>query len=257
MIEVTAVDAFEDNYIWIVRQKGNANVAIVDPGDEDPVLRYLHENALIPEAILITHHHRDHTGGIEGLLQHHQIPVYGPRLERIPHMTHPLGEGDKVVLAHAQLEFQVLDVPGHTKGHISYYGHDSLFCGDALFTAGCGRIFEGTPEQMHNSLTKFASLPDHSYIYCAHEYTLANLRFARIVEPDNTLISQRYQETAAANARGEGTVPALLSLEKATNPFLRSHINIVHAAAERFSQQKLDSDADVFATVRRWKDSLD
>ena len=178
-MKIIPVPAFEDNYIWLICDGRYA--AVVDPGDAEPVLGHLSRHGLRLAAILITHHHGDHTGGIEALLRHAAVPVYGPRKENIPGITNPVGTGDTVRLPELGVEFAVLDVPGHTAGHIAYYGANSLFCGDTLFTCGCGKLFEGTPAQMHASLQKFAALPDDTQVYCAHEYTLENIRFAKKV----------------------------------------------------------------------------
>lgn len=256
-MEVHALHAFDDNYIWLIGCRDRPAVAIVDPGDEDPVIEYLTQHQLTPEAILITHHHGDHTGGVTALVERYRIPVYGPASERIPAMSTPLVEGDEVRLSGCRLTFRVVDTPGHTRGHICYVGHDALFCGDALFAAGCGRIFEGTPEQMYHSLEKLRALPDQTLVYCAHEYTRANLGFALVAEPENPDTRQRMAQVEALRAKQQDTVPSLLGVEKLTNPFLRSHIPALVAAAERFAGHPLATPAEVFATVRHWKDTLD
>lgn len=255
MMEVLQVNAFDDNYIWLLRQHNRDEVLIVDPGEAGPVLQRLQHDGLKPAAILITHHHGDHTGGIRELLDYAPVPVYGPAGENIPHIGHPLHEGDTVGVAGLQLT--VIDTPGHTRGHICYYGHGALFCGDTLFAGGCGRLFEGSAEQMHHSLEKIRALPDSTQVYCAHEYTLTNLGFALIAEPENSDTQQRLHATETLHQQGLATVPSTLELEKATNPFLRSHVPSLIDAAEQFAGHSLDSGAEVFATVRRWKDSLD
>lgn len=257
MIQVRGIPAFEDNYIWLIGVPDRREVAIVDPGDEDPVIELIEKEQLNPVAILITHHHRDHTGGIEALVARYGIPVYGPAHEKIPGLTQPLQDGASVTLSGIGVSFEVMETPGHTRGHLCYYGHGALFCGDTLFTAGCGRLFEGTAQQMHHSLSRIAALPDETLIYCAHEYTLANLTFARVAEPANQAIHDRYQATQQARTAGQPTVPAPLALEKATNPFLRCTVPELIEAASRFAGQPLVEGAEVFATVRRWKDSLD
>lgn len=257
MMEVHAVHAFDDNYIWLIGCHGKSTVAIVDPGDEEPVFDYLAAHNLTPEAILITHHHGDHTGGVSALAERYHIPVYGPANERVPALTHALAQDDEVSLAGCGLKFRVLDTPGHTRGHISYVGHGALFCGDVMFAAGCGRIFEGTAEQMYQSLEKLRALPDETMVYCAHEYTEANLRFAVIAEPENGDTRQRQAQVQQLRVAHRDTVPSLLGEEKRTNPFLRSHIPSLVAAAEQFAGKALTSPAEVFATVRYWKDTLD
>jgi hydroxyacylglutathione hydrolase len=257
MLTVQGIPAFEDNYIWLIRREGHPQVAIVDPGDADPVRAVVEAEGLEPVAILVTHHHYDHVGGIGELLAHYPMPVYGPLRETIPHLSHPVAEGDEVQLERLGARFRVMDVPGHTAGHIAYVGHGLLFCGDVLFTGGSGRLFEGTPEQMHDALRRIRDLPGDTQVFCAHEYTEANLRFARIAEPDNAALSQRQQETTALRAQGRPTVPAPLWLEKATNPFLRFDQPSIIRAASAFAGQRLTTGAEVYAAVRRWKDSLD
>ena len=257
MMEVRTVHAFDDNYIWLIGCKGQPHVAIVDPGDEDPVIERIEQDGLQPEAILITHHHGDHTGGAATLARRYEIPVYGPANERITSVTHPLKEGDTVDLPGCGLHFEVLDTPGHTLGHICYLGHDALFCGDTLFAGGCGRIFEGTPEQMYQSLEKIRALPDHTQVYCAHEYTIANLTFALVAEPDNPDTRRRIEQAQALRADGKDTVPFSMAEEKKTNPFLRNHVPELILAAEKFAGHPLPRPAEVFATVRYWKDTLD
>ncbi|MCW8917689.1 MAG: hydroxyacylglutathione hydrolase [Gammaproteobacteria bacterium] len=257
MMKVHKIPAFDDNYIWLIGCEGRSGVAIVDPGDAEPVIDYLQREGLQAEAILITHHHGDHTGGVAELVARYPVPVYGPATERIPALTHPLREGDRVKLATCGLTLKVIDTPGHTRGHICYYGHGALFSGDTLFTAGCGRLFEGSAEQMHHSLEKLRALPDETLLYCAHEYTQANLGFAAVAEPDNPDIASRKVSVERLRREGKATVPAPLSLERATNPFLRSHLPVLIAAAERFSGRTLTTPAEVFAVVRQWKDSLD
>lgn len=256
MTNVLHVCAFEDNYIWLICGKSLDQVAIVDPGDADPVLTALEKQRLKPAAILCTHHHGDHVGGVENILKHYSIPVYGPARERIPAITDRLKEGDRVTLPILGLEFSVFDVPGHTAGHIAYYGASMVFCGDTLFSAGCGRLFEGTPVQMHSSLSKFAALPDTTRMYCGHEYTEANLRFALTVEPDNFDV-QAYREQARRQRRQNlPTVPSTIGLERRVNPFLRTGQASVRRAAEKQAGRKLGSEVEVFAEVRRWKDDF-
>ncbi len=257
MVSVLHVCAFKDNYIWLIRGPSAPNrVAIVDPGDAEPVLMALETHGLKPVAILCTHHHGDHVAGVEDILQHFNIPVYGPARERIPAINYPLKEGDRFTLAELDLEFNTLDVPGHTSGHNAYYGAGTLFCGDTLFSAGCGRLFEGTAEQMHASLSKLAALPETTSMYCGHEYTEANLRFALAVEPGNTDAKAHQALARSRRTQNLPTLPSTIGLERRINPFLRSGMASVRQAAEKFTQQTLKSDTAVFAAVRRWKDGF-
>jgi hydroxyacylglutathione hydrolase len=255
MIQVVPIPAFEDNYLWLLVHGKSA--AVVDPGDAQPVLRYLAQHQLTLCAILCTHHHADHVGGIRELLAQYPVPVYGPAQEKIPGRTQAVVEGDCVRLPELGLEFSVIDVPGHTAGHVAYYGAERLFCGDTLFACGCGRLFEGTPQAMHQSLSKLARLPDATLVYCAHEYTLDNIRFAKVVEPDNADLLQREIDDRNSRAQHQPTVPSRLDLEKRTNPFLRSAMPTVIAAAQRYAGRTLPEPWQVFAVVRAWKDALD
>jgi len=251
MMKIIPISAYDDNYIWLIRNEHYA--AVVDPGDADPVLKYLNQEGLQLTAILITHHHADHVGGNADLLAQFDVPVYGPSHERIDMMTHPLSEGDEVHLPLLELRFKVLDIPGHTSGHIGYYGANSLFCGDTLFGCGCGRLFEGTPAQMHASLDKLAHLPDETRVYCAHEYTLSNIRFAKAVEPDNAALLNREVLDQQARANNLPTLPSTIGLEKATNPYLRCNEPAVIEAACNQAGRPLSSTTDIFAAIREWK----
>lgn len=258
-LQVTAVPAFADNYLWLIHDHQHA--AVVDPGDAAPIEAALAAMHLKLAAILLTHHHGDHAGGVADLLQHWQVPVFGPAREKIAGITTPLAEGDTVDLPALGLQLAVLDVPGHTAGHIAYVAHRQhwLFCGDTLFAGGCGRLFEGTPAQMTNSLAKFATLPGDTLVYCAHEYTVSNLRFAVAAEPGNADVAQRLADAMAARERGEATVPSTIALEKATNPFLRyREPGIVHTLQREGRLHEDDSKADpvtAFAALREWKNS--
>jgi hydroxyacylglutathione hydrolase len=250
---VVPVPAFDDNYLWILRQ-GDKAVA-VDPGDAAPIRAYLARERLDLAAILITHHHPDHIGGLAELAASSAstLPVYGPRDERIPGITRHVVQGDKVTLPEIGAELQVIEVPGHTRSHISYYGASSLFCGDTLFACGCGRLFEGTAQQMSASLAKFTALPGDTKVYCAHEYTLSNIRFARAVEPDNAALAAREARDSATRKLGKPTVPFTISEEKASNPFLRCDQPEVIASATRHAGNALSNPVEVFAAVREWK----
>jgi len=256
MLNVTSVNAFKDNYIWLIQDAEMRYAAVVDPGDARPVLLALEQNDIVPIAILITHHHGDHVGGVRQLLQRWPgLPVFGPAGEAIPGITRRLAEGDTVTLPELGVQFRVLDVPGHTAGHIAYFGEGALFCGDTLFANGCGRLFEGTPQQMHASLSKIAAMPGDTLIYCAHEYTLDNIAFAKWVEPHNTDLWQRERDDSLRREQGMPTVPSRLDLELRTNPFLRFGAPDVIHAAERFAGHALNGGAEVFGMVRYWKDS--
>ncbi len=253
MLKVLAVPAFDDNYLWLIHDGQHA--AVVDPGDAAPILAALRTHQLSLVAILLTHHHADHIGGVPRLLQHFTVPVFGPASEHIPAITQPLVEGDVVTIPQLGLSLSVLDVPGHTRGHIAYVDADRdwLFCGDTLFAGGCGRLFEGTPAQMTSSLAKLAALPDATQVFCAHEYTLSNLRFAQAVEPGNTDVKARIVREQAKRAANEPTVPSTIGLEKSTNPFLRYR---EPAIIERLSEEnRLNTlePIDAFAALREWK----
>lgn len=256
MTPVLHARAFEDNYIWLIRGNSRDKVAIVDPGDEIPVLQLLQQQQLRPIAILCTHHHWDHSGGIAGLRAQYDIPVYGPAKESVKGLTQALVEGDRVSLPELGLEFEVLEIPGHTRGHIAFYGHNMLFCGDTLFSAGCGRLFEGTPEQMHASLNKLSHLPATTQVFCGHEYTLSNLQFAQAVEPDNGAIQEYFQLAREQRAQDLPTLPSSIDLEQRVNPFLRVMQDQVRRSATDHAHERLDTDIQVFAALRRWKDNF-
>lgn len=251
---LSALPAFQDNYIWLLAAGGRA--LVVDPGDAAPVRHALAARGLTLEAVLVTHHHADHMGGAAELAAAHHCPVYGPAGEDIPALSARLREGDTVSLPGLGLRLAVLDIPGHTAGHIAYHGHGIMFCGDTLFSAGCGRLFEGTAGQMCASLAKLASLPDATAVCCGHEYTLANLRFAAAVEPDNRSVREYAAECTARRARGEPTLPSLLGRERQVNPFLRCRETAVAQAAGRHAGKRLADPVDVFAELRRWKDGF-
>lgn len=255
-MNLLALPAFADNYIWMLHD-GHAAV-VVDPGDDAPVVAALDAMSLQLAAILVTHHHADHVGGVDALRARLRGPVYGPAGESIPEPFEPLADGDRVDVLGQR--FDVVDVPGHTAGHIAYVEHGTgadalLFCGDTLFSGGCGRLFEGTPAQMHHSLQRLAALPPDTRVCCTHEYTLANLRFAAAVEPANAALQRYTAECQRRRQAGEPTLPSRIGLELQINPFLRCAEPAVVAAARAHGANS-DSGADVFAALRRWKDGF-
>ncbi|MEX2366866.1 MAG: hydroxyacylglutathione hydrolase [Pseudohongiellaceae bacterium] len=261
MLEVMPIRAFNDNYLWLFHPPGKTDACIVDPGDARPVLEALQEHKLNLEAIFITHHHADHIGGVDELLSHYKVPVYGPDSPDIPQVTHKLAQGDNVELfGHS---FSVLEIPGHTLDHIAYFCGEkvvrdkpALFCGDTLFAGGCGRVFEGTHAMMYASLQKLAVLPGDTQVFCAHEYTLANLKFALAVNPDNELLVQRMAREKAKRSNDTPTVPTSIQLELETNPFMRCQNSELLSAAQQHAHQKLTGPARVFGVIRQWKDSF-
>lgn len=254
MFHIIPVSAFTDNYIWIIRDQHYA--AVVDPGDAAPVLAFLRRENLKLVAILNTHHHNDHVGGNAALLREFSIPVYGPGNESIPTVTHCLKEGDSIQLAELSLGFSVLDIPGHTAGHIAYYGANLLFCGDTLFACGCGRLFEGTAQQMYTSLQKLAKLPDATSVYCGHEYTLANIHFAKEVEPGNQALIEFKTSAEKRRELNLPTLPSTIVMEKSCNPFLRcSQPEVIHNASN-YLGKPLSDPVSVFATIRDWKNNF-
>jgi hydroxyacylglutathione hydrolase len=258
MLTITPIPAFSDNYIWAIHDSSrNRSAVVVDPGDAAPVERFLSRNGLDLSAILITHHHADHTGGIAELTAKRSIPVFGPAHENIAGVTQPLREGDVVTLTDVSDEpLNVIELPGHTLGHIAYVGRDFVLCGDTMFAAGCGRLFEGSPAQMHASLTKLASLPPKTRVYCTHEYTLSNLRFALAVDPDNDALQQRAFDEKEKRDRDLPTLPSTIQLEMETNPFLRCHTDALLKSASDFSGQRVENPVAAFAVIRSWKDSF-
>lgn len=254
VLKVTAIPAFDDNYFWLIHApKASWQVVVVDPGDAAAVRKSLQLNQLTLCGILVTHHHADHVGGVLELQMQYQVPVYGPMGESIPGNPRRVIQGEHVRFPELGLDFEVLEVPGHTAGHIAYVGHGAVFCGDTLFSAGCGRLFEGTAAQMHASLQKLALLPVDTAVYCAHEYTLANLRFARTVEPENRAVSEHLERCTALRREATPTLPSSIGLELNINPFLRLGAETVKRAAERHAGCKIDSEIETFAVLRGWK----
>ena len=252
-MNLSALPAFADNYIWMLHDGTQA--VVVDPGDAAPVLQALKAQGLQLAGILVTHHHPDHVGGVDTLRAHLQGPVWGPARENIPTPFVPLHDGDVVTVLGRR--FHVIDVPGHTAGHIAYFELDDevaplLFCGDTLFSAGCGRLFEGTPAQMHHSLSRLAALPGGTRVCCTHEYTLSNLKFAVAVEPGNPELAQYQARCTALRAQGLATLPSHIALERQINPFLRCDVPEVVKAARAHGAVNEDA-VSVLATLREWK----
>lgn len=255
MIQIDALPAFSDNYIWLLQDTAKRRCAVVDPGDAAPVQAWLAAHpGWVLEDILITHHHHDHVGGVEALKQATGARVCGPAQERIPARDVALGDGNQVQVL--GLDFEIIAVPGHTLGHIAYYSAPLLFCGDTLFAAGCGRLFEGTPEQMHQSLSRLAALPAETRVYCTHEYTLSNLRFATTVEPGNPHVAQRFADVTQMRSENRISLPSTIGLELLTNPFLRTAETSVKQKADEWKGHSNASQASVFAALRSWKDTF-
>ncbi len=253
-LRIDAVEAFDDNYIWVLDDGHSA--AVVDPGQAEPVRAYLEAQRLTLGALLLTHHHADHIGGVAELIADRPCPVYGPPDRRIPAVNRSCRHGDRVRIESPSLEFRVLDTPGHTTSHIAFYGHGRLFCGDTLFSIGCGRMFEGTARQMLASLDALAALADETRVHCAHEYTRANCAFATHVDPDNPDLARRCAEVERLRERGDRTVPSLLADERRCNPFLRTRERAVAAAAVERDPDCDGSPEAVFAVLRSWKDAF-
>lgn len=258
-LQILCVPAFQDNYLWLIHDGKTA--CAVDPGDAAPILAALDQHQLKLCAILITHHHADHSGGIQELLSHYPmsaLPVYGPAQETIAGVTHPLHDADQITLPELGLHLQVMAVPGHTLGHIAYYSSQqhALFCGDTLFAGGCGRLFEGTPAQMLTSLNKLAALPENTAVYCAHEYTLSNLKFAQEVDGGNSALIERIKTEKAKREVGLPTVPSNIGLEKMSNPFLRcEQPEIIHHLIHAGHLASGENPVLTFAALREWKNN--
>lgn len=255
-LNITPIPAFTDNYFWLLARDGQA--AVVDPGDDAPVRKALDERGLALAAILITHHHYDHIGGLAKLKSAFDVPVYGPAGEakQIRGLTQLLKEGDRVTLPEFDVSFEIWEVPGHTLGHIAYVADGFVLCGDTLFSAGCGRLFEGTPEQMHRSLSRLAALPEGTRVYCTHEYTLANLAFASAVEPESRVLADEIARVRELRARDEPSLPSTIGRERRINPFLRAGEPAVAASATRHRGAALASTLEVFTELRKWKDGF-
>lgn len=256
-MQLQALPAFDDNYIWLLRQ-GNGTALVVDPGQAGPVLAAA-DAGLRPGGVLLTHHHHDHVGGVAALLERWpELPVYAPDDARIAFATHVVGDGERIRIG--ALQFEVIAVPGHTSSHVAYYGAQIgdgvLFSGDTLFSLGCGRLFEGSPSQMHRSLSRLAGLPGPTGLFCGHEYTQSNAAFARVVEPENAALRRRTQEAQAMRNASRPTLPSTLANELACNPFLRCGEPAVVAAVQARLGRAPDDAVEVFAELRRWKDGF-
>lgn len=255
MLTLIPLPAFEDNYIWVWHDDRHA--VTVDPGDAAPLIAYLDAHQLALTAVLITHHHRDHTGGNVRLRQRYDCAIYAPDNPRIPDVTQVLRGGDAVDLAEPGLHFEVLATPGHTLDHISYIGHGCLFCGDTVFGCGCGKLFEGNPAMMAASLDAILALPDATRVCCAHEYTLSNIDFAKTIAGDNPALLARERADRALRAQDRPTLPSTLALEKTTNPFLRFHEPDMTAFAAAYLNRPHPRPDEVFGAIRAAKDAWD
>jgi hydroxyacylglutathione hydrolase len=255
-MRIREIPLLRDNYGYLLVCEKTNEAAIIDPSEAEPVLQRVEQEKVKLTTILNTHHHRDHTGGNEGLLASRELEAYGHESDqgRIPGLTHGTKEGDEIRIG--ELTGEVLFIPGHTTGHVAYLFDNALFCGDTLFAAGCGRLFEGTPEQMQASLSKLMALRDETKVYCGHEYTESNLRFALTLEPKNAKVVSRYERVQAQRVRGVPTVPSTLEEEKQTNPFLRWHSKEIQASLKAANPgQRMDPVA-IFASVRKLKDAF-
>lgn len=252
-IEIEAIRAFSDNYIWAMHD--GLHCVLVDPGEAPDALDFLKRNNLRLAGFLLTHHHADHIGGVDEIRTRRPAPAWGPPDSRMPDRVSPVREGDKVEIPELGLAFSVIETPGHTRSHIAFHGHELLFCGDTLFSAGCGRLFEGTPTQMQRSIDKLADLPEPTRVYCAHEYTADNCRFAVQVEPDNEALQARCDHVAELRRNDRITLPSTIGDEKTFNPFMRTRRSaVVHAARQREPDCGQTPEA-VFGVIRRWKDA--
>lgn len=253
---VHPLPALNDNYIWVIVHLERKKAAVVDPGASKPVLDFLKTSSFELSAILVTHHHWDHTQGLEEILPQYRVPVYFPASEPVFGGTHPVKEPDVITLEGLQLDFRIIDIPGHTLGHVAYWSTPWIFTGDTLFSAGCGKVFEGTPQQMYRSLMKLKQLDAKTELFCGHEYTLDNLKFAQMVEPHNFDIQQRICEVKGLREAGLPTLPSTLAIESKINPFLRCQVPSVIQSAEAHYRHPLRDETSVFAVLRDWKNQF-
>jgi hydroxyacylglutathione hydrolase len=254
MFEVIPIPAFRDNYIWLLHRHGHA--ALVDPGDAAPALAVLYAKRLRLDAILITHHHDDHVGGVAGLLEKYPATVYAPRKGQYDFHHTPVGEGDVVTLTNLNLELRVMETPGHTLDHVVYFGAGTLFCGDTLFSCGCGRMFEGSCEQFHHALQRLAALPGATNVYCAHEYTRHNIDFACRLDADNPDLVRRKDEVERLLGLGLPSLPSTIATELATNPFLRCDTPAIRAATMNQAEIVATDPVSVFCTIRKLRNTF-
>ncbi|WP_259365450.1 hydroxyacylglutathione hydrolase [Colwellia sp. BRX10-3] len=260
-MKVSMIKAFSDNYIWAISSNLGQKMALVDPGDANVCIEFIEQEQMQLSSILITHHHADHIGGINKLVEYCKnkqwpLTIYGPESENIPHCDVALNDSHTVKLSDLDLEFSIIDLPGHTSGHIAYLAQDNLFCGDTLFSGGCGRLFEGTPSQMLSSLEKLSALPECTRVYCAHEYTQANLNFALTVEPCNTELVHYYNQVLQKREQGIATIPTSIMLEKKINPFIRCHEASLMTSAGEYSEDTVNDKLKAFTIIRAWKDNF-
>jgi len=254
--KIIALKAFKDNYIWILHSnKSNHNsIIVIDPGEAEPVISYIKNCHLYLEAILLTHHHHDHTGGVANLLIHYpQTPVYSSRVDHVPGVNHHVQEGQSIELLHFEHSIDILEIPGHTLGHLAYIYNGALFSGDTVFSIGSGKIFEGSAKQMYDSLEKIKKLPPETLLYCGHEYTLANIRFAQEVEPHNLLLQAYTKKIQNLINQNQSTLPSLLATELQLNPFLRCEEPTIVSQAERYAKKSLPDAIAVLSALREWK----
>jgi len=266
---VTAIPAFNDNYIWAITSSNDMSiselskkpVALVDPGDAVPCIEFIEQNNFQLCTILITHHHPDHTGGVSELKRYCEnkgwpLKVYAPENNKISNVDVRVKDNQIIELTELSVSFNVIGLAGHTLDHIGYYANDIVFCGDTLFSGGCGRIFEGTPQQMLTALTRLANLPERTHVYCAHEYTLANLAFALAVEPQNAELVHYYNQVVKRRAQNLSTIPTSILLEKKINPFLRCEQAEIINSADKFNNKKTLDKLETFTVIRQWKNQF-
>lgn len=257
MFKLTPLPAFDDNYIWVIESPNDSSIAVVDPGDAEVVEHYLNRSNRTLAAILITHHHRDHTGGVDSLNAKYSVPVYGSSESKFPGVTSPMSDGDSIELFGETLSIKA--VPAHTLDHIAYLvkgDTPQLFCGDTLFLAGCGRLFEGSADQMLQAMDYFASLPDSTEVYCTHEYSLANLAFAKATDPANSVIDQTITRCEQLRADNRPTLPSSIGLERQINPYMRTRETALIHSASQYAKQTLSAGVETLAVLREWKNSF-